>query len=71
MAAAVFTFPSFPSCTWERACLRNFVALTLFRAFLQAWEAKLRRQVRPQVQLGNEGKSVILSEGERSISFSN
>jgi hypothetical protein len=38
--------PSFPSCTWERKCPRNFAA--------SACEAQLRGQVRSQVQLGNE-----------------
>jgi hypothetical protein len=45
---------SFPSCTWERLCQRNFVASVMSAVLRPATEAQLRQQVRSQVQLGNE-----------------
>src|SRR5450755_936267 len=77
--------PSFPSCTWERACPRNSVAVSRLAQGTEGttklpnfskfpnWgkgkisegssrgEAQLRRQVRSQVQLGNEGTRVACS----------
>src|SRR5207249_37182 len=64
---SVWVFSSFPSCTRARTCPRSCTASVTASACRAArtssyrharlvpMEAQLRRQVRSQVQLGNEG----------------
>ena len=54
--------PSFPSCTWERTCPRNFVASAILTVASLAEERQGTKynfadKGRSQVQLGNEGKA--------------
>jgi len=66
--AAEQSFPSFPSCTWERYCRPQDLVFAKFHfalirsAVIPSRSAvQLPQQVRSQVQLGNEGIMQLLT----------